>query len=83
MRIQLLSDLHFEFHRDGGRAFTEALDPSSVDVLVLARDIAVAGGIPPPCSRYRDAHVVYVHGITFKPNLVWLDARGAPIGARR
>jgi len=26
MRLQLLSDLHFEFHRDGGRSFVESLD---------------------------------------------------------
>ncbi|HVJ18930.1 MAG TPA: metallophosphoesterase [Polyangiaceae bacterium] len=66
MRIQLLSDLHFEFQRDGGRAFVDALDPRGVDVLVLAGDIAVATGIPAAlallCSRYRHASVVYVHG---------------------
>ena len=66
MRLQLLSDLHFEFHRDGGRSFVESLDPSGVDVLVLAGDIDVADGIPPAlallCRRFRDASVVYVHG---------------------
>jgi 3',5'-cyclic AMP phosphodiesterase CpdA len=66
MRLQLLSDLHFEFHRDGGRSFVESLDPSGVDVLVLAGDVAVADGIPAAlallCRRFRDASVVYVHG---------------------
>ena len=66
MRLQLLSDLHFEFHRDGGRYFVESLDPSGVDVLVLAGDIDVADGIPAAlallCRRFRDASVVYVHG---------------------
>jgi hypothetical protein len=28
MRLQLLSDLHFEFHRDGGRSFVDSLDPT-------------------------------------------------------
>jgi Icc-related predicted phosphoesterase len=66
MRLQLLSDLHFEFHRDGGRSFVDSLDPGGIDVLVLAGDIAVAEGIPPAfgllCERFRDAAVVYVHG---------------------
>lgn len=66
MRIQLLSDLHFEFHRDGGRELVASLDPTGVDVLVLAGDIAVGAGIAEAvalfCDRYRDATVVYVHG---------------------
>jgi Icc-related predicted phosphoesterase len=66
MRLQLLSDLHFEFHRDGGRSFVSSLDPTGIDVLVLAGDIAVADGILPAlgllCRRFRDASVVYVHG---------------------
>lgn len=65
MRLLLLSDLHFEFHRDGGRSFVADLaDPSGVDVCVLAGDIAVGGGIGPVlelfCKRYR--WVVYVCG---------------------
>jgi predicted phosphodiesterase len=66
VRLQLLSDLHFEFHRDGGRAFVASLDPRGVDVLVLAGDIAVAAGIPQAlalfCQHYSEASVVYVHG---------------------
>jgi Icc-related predicted phosphoesterase len=66
MRLQLLSDLHFEFHRDGGRAFVDSLDPGGIDVLVLAGDVAVAEGLLPAlallCGRFRDASVVYVHG---------------------
>ena len=66
MRLQLLSDLHFGFHGDGGRTFVESLNPAGVDVLVLAGDVAVAEGIPPAlallCERFRDASVVYVHG---------------------
>ena len=66
MRLQLLSDLHFEFHRDGGRAFVDSLDPTGIDVLVLAGDIAVAEGLLPAltllCRWFRDAEVVFVHG---------------------
>lgn len=66
MQIQLMSDLHFEFHRDAGQAFMEEQDPTDIDVLVIAGDIAVGKGIGSAmdliCSRYRDAHVVYVLG---------------------
>lgn len=43
MRVQVMSDLHFEFHRDLGRAFVDSLDSSGVDVLLLAGDIGCAG----------------------------------------
>ena len=66
MRIQLLSDLHFEFHHDQGTSFVEWLDPTGVDVLVLAGDVAVAGDIPRAlrllCRRYARSRVLYVHG---------------------
>ena len=66
MRIQLLSDLHFEFHRDGGQSFVESLNPDGIDVLVLAGDIAVGEDLPDAldllCRRYRNSSVIYVHG---------------------
>lgn len=64
MRIQLLSDLHFEFHRDGGRALVEHCHEPEVDVLVLAGDIAVDTGIEPALALFsaRYPHVIYVHG---------------------
>lgn len=41
--IQIMSDLHLEFHRDRGRSFANSLSPlgklENVDVLVLAGDI--------------------------------------------
>lgn len=44
----------------------DSLDPTGVDAVVLAGDIAVADGIGPAlelvCRRYPDAIVVYVHG---------------------
>lgn len=46
MKLQLLSDLHFEYHSDGGQAWIKGLNPSDVDILILAGDIAeVRGGI--------------------------------------
>lgn len=39
LTIQLLSDLHLELHSDGGAQYIETLDPTGVDVLVLAGDI--------------------------------------------
>jgi len=66
MHIQLLSDLHFEFHRDGGRSFIKSLDPSGVDALVLAGDIDVASGLLQSltaiCRRFSGATVMYVPG---------------------
>ena len=66
LRIQLLSDLHFEFHSDNGRSFVESLDPGGVDVLVLAGDIAVGEDLPDAlgllCQRFRNATVIYIHG---------------------
>ena len=64
MRIQILSDLHFEFHRDGGRSLVDACRVGDVEVLVLAGDIAVAEGIAPALTLFseRYAHVIYVHG---------------------
>lgn len=44
MKIQLMSDLHFEYHSDGGRAWINNLDSSNVDVLILAGDIAEVKG---------------------------------------
>ena len=41
MRVLVLSDLHLEFFPDNGGRFVEKLDPSGVDVLVLAGDISL------------------------------------------
>lgn len=38
MKVKLLSDIHTEFHADGGRSFIESIDRDSFDVLVLAGD---------------------------------------------
>ncbi len=66
MRLQVLSDLHFEFHPDHGRSFVKKLDPMGIDVLVVAGDLDVADRLPQSlsllCARYREAMVVYVLG---------------------
>lgn len=63
MLIKEMSDLHFEWHRDGGKSFRAMLHPDGVKVLILAGDIISA--------KYPDAlkalagmyeHVVYVCG---------------------
>ncbi len=61
--VRYMSDLHFEFHADAGKAFVESLN-TDADVLVLAGDIAVGAGIGPAldifCKRFKN--VVYAHG---------------------
>lgn len=62
--IQLISDTHFEFHKDAGVSFINALDPTGVDVLVVAGDMTTEGGLFNAlvmlCDKY--PHVVYVEG---------------------
>lgn len=62
--IQLLSDIHLEKHRDGGQEFLAALDPSGVDILVLAGDICAVRHLHEVltffCDRY--PQVVFVCG---------------------
>ncbi len=64
MKIELLSDLHFEFHRDHGAGFVAALQPADVDVLIVAGDLATLplldGALTALCERY--PAVVYVVG---------------------
>lgn len=66
--LSLLSDLHTEFMRDGGEAFIKSLDPTGVDVLVLAGDILVAKDVDAAKATLSMFHaqgfeeVVYVGG---------------------
>lgn len=64
MRIQLLSDIHTEFHADGGKTFIQSLDPSGVDVLVLAGDIATEHTLEPVLQQFKELYpeVVFVCG---------------------
>ncbi len=64
MRVQLLSDLHFEFMADHGRSFLASLDPEGVDVLVLAGDIATRSILRQALLGFADHYpeVIYVPG---------------------
>lgn len=63
MRIMLLSDIHLEF-LGGGASYIDRLDPTDVDVLVLAGDVAtrefLTFGLTRICSRF--ANVTFVAG---------------------
>ena len=63
-RLQVMSDLHFEFHADHGSSFVRALDPTGVDALILAGDITTGGRLADAleqfCERY--PRVFYVIG---------------------
>lgn len=74
VRIQLLSDIHLEFHADGGRAFCDAV-PVRGDVLVLAGDLCPLADLARhelALRRLTDrfAHVLWVPG-----NHEWYGAR--------
>ncbi len=67
MKLQVMSDLHLEFHRDNGISFIDSMDSTDVDVLVLAGDIAplrdhywLNNAFDGFCDKYK--HVVYVPG---------------------
>lgn len=66
MNVQLMSDLHLEFQPDGGRALVNSFDPSGVDVLVVAGDLApfstLEAALRMLCERYSSAEVVFVAG---------------------
>ena len=67
MKLQIMSDLHLEMHADHGAGFLRALEPTGVDVLVLAGDITgarryetLAAAFEPLARKY--PHVLYVPG---------------------
>jgi len=66
MNVQLVSDIHIEFHQDHGAHFLEHIDSRGVDVLVVAGDTGsvVVGGFASfmmaLCEKY--PQVVFVAG---------------------
>lgn len=67
MRIQVLSDIHAEFHTDEGEQFiTEYLRPKGVDVLIIAGDIgsgkSLIYSLRLVSQKYANASVLYVPG---------------------
>ena len=63
MKIQIISDVHTEFHPDRGKAFWKNI-PVNGDVLVIAGDLGTAGYLTEnlafACEKF--PHVVYVTG---------------------
>src|SRR6185369_4455557 len=63
MRFRILSDLHFEFHADGGRAFVDSLDVEPDEVLLCAGDLAVGVRLPGAwemlCERFSRVVVTF------------------------
>ena len=66
MRIRLLSDIHTEFHADGGASFIEALGPANADVVVVAGDVSNSRGVERTlcilAARFAPVPVLYVAG---------------------
>ncbi len=64
MNLQILSDLHLEFHGPHELEYIDSLDKSGVDVVVVAGDLCVGDFLRPAietlCEQYRE--VVYVTG---------------------
>jgi len=64
MKFRVMSDLHFEQHRDAGKSFIESSQPDDIDVLILAGDICSGYDIFPAIKQFakKYKHVIHVHG---------------------
>lgn len=65
MKIQILSDTHLEFHRDNGDSLIASLDPTDVDVLIVAGDFASIDLLAYGLGQLLDRgypEIVYVNG---------------------
>ena len=66
MRVQILSDLHFEFQKDRGESFLVEMRPEDTDVLVVAGDLAnfpiLSESVIKLCARYKEKPVLFVPG---------------------
>lgn len=64
MKLQLISDVHTEFHKDYGAEYCRNLPNDDVDVLVIAGDFGTFNtlnvGLPILCQRFKD--VVFTCG---------------------
>ena len=65
MRLQILSDLHFEFHKDDGLGFLRRV-PIAGDVLILPGDIVVfkkgIDALEIIANKFKNKHIIYVKG---------------------
>lgn len=79
MNVRCLSDLHFEFEKDGGEVFINAQDTRGVDILVLAGDVGtvknLGNSLIALCEKYKGIPIVYVPG-----NHEWYDAKIGQLG---
>ena len=64
MKIQVISDVHMEFHADGGEEFVRLLAPDGIDALIVAGDLCAYSQIPQSLGRLCDRfeNIVYVLG---------------------
>jgi Icc-related predicted phosphoesterase len=66
MKIQVMSDLHFEFHADSGKSFIASMSPVGYDALILAGDITIHHllllTLTTICEKYQGIPVFYVCG---------------------
>ena len=67
MRLQVLSDIHTEFHKDSGEQFIhDYLRPKDVDVLIVAGDLAGVGCIERTVAllakAYHNSWILFVPG---------------------
>jgi Icc-related predicted phosphoesterase len=67
MKIQIMSDIHSEFHKDKGKCFVQSLDSSSVDVLILAGDVCVLRNASKNImeflsEKYKNSKILWVLG---------------------
>ncbi len=64
MKLRILSDPHFAFHRDGGKEFVQRLVVDPDEILLLPGDLATCWQLDDAltrlCKRFR--HVVYLPG---------------------
>jgi len=84
--LQHMSDIHFEYHLDGGKSFISSLNPSGVDIITLAGDIVDINSISALdrlCEHYRDAKVLWVHGNHIYHNTTRERVRDASLSAMR
>lgn len=66
MKLQILSDLHLEFHKDYGKTFFDEVIPVIGDVIILAGDICtyniMDASIPIIKDHFGNRPIVYVAG---------------------
>ena len=51
MRLLVISDTHFFYHRDGGDSFIDSLPSAGIDVLIIAGDMGEQDQIDKPLAR--------------------------------